>query len=79
MAFDDYQSSVIPGTVRYGLSPGSMTNGNKTQLEDGEFFFIVHSDGLFTLLGSVQGKGLAKQETMDLSPCLCLGPVNISA
>ena len=52
MAFDDYQSSVIPGTVSYGLSPGSMTNGNKTQLEDGEFFFIVHSDGLFTLHGT---------------------------
>ena len=60
MAFDDYQSSVIPGTVRYGLSPGSMTNGNKTQLEDGEFFFIAHSDGLFTLHGTGLGTGTGK-------------------
>ena len=42
MAFNDYQSSVIPGAARYGLSPGSLTDVNKTQFEDGGLFFIVH-------------------------------------
>ena len=68
MAFDDYQSSVIPGTVRYGLSPGSMTNGNKTQLEDGEFFFIVHSDGLFTLYRTGLGTGKGTGKTGNNGP-----------
>ena len=47
MTFDIDQSTVIPNTGSYGLSPpGSMTDVNQTHLEDGRslcvFMCIVH-------------------------------------